>query len=183
MTDALAAHADKATISTAVATWWLVGVTIAAAVITLFAVAAAFLVPYLDRKAHRVEREDDQRRRKVAAETEMRGSLELLTELQTAFAKSTSPDIGVVDLSPFWSVVNRLEVARRLHDYRLQTDMGDETVPLRILRLLQAIYEARDACITLLKGKDPRPPHVQVVVASRKVDVALLHLADLGSKV
>lgn len=181
MSDVLAAHAAKATISTAVATWWLVGVTTAAAIVTLLAVGAAFLVPFLDRKAHRDERREDQERRKTAAEAEMRGSQALLTTLQTDLAKGMSGAAGVIDLNPFWSFVNRLEVARRLHNYRLQTDMGDEAVPIRILRLLQAIYEARDACLKLLEAKDdPRPPNVRVAVAGRKVDVALRRLADHG---
>lgn len=176
MDDALAAHAAKAAISTAVATWWLVAVTTAAAASTLLAVGAAFLVPYLDRKARRDERIEDQRRRKAAAETEIADSRTLLTDLEATLKTQLTDGVNVLDTNSVWTFVNRLEVARRLHDYRLQTDTGDEAVPPQTLRLVQAVYEARDACLKLLEAKDPRPVRVQIAVAHGRVGEILRRL-------
>lgn len=137
----LTSIADQAAADTAQATWCLVWGTDVAALATFCAVGAAFLVPVWDRYLRTKKHKQEQRKRSEAASREIQKSIGLMGSAKELFESGID-----LNLPEVWSLLNQLNVARRLMEYWLKSDLGNENDPVHLIKTIQSLYETRDAC-------------------------------------
>lgn len=139
---------DRAVILTANCTWWLVIVTAVAALVTLLAVIAAFVVPTWRDWVSTQQQRKHQETRRTAVQANAQSAFKIMDKFEHCFVPE-----NIRTYYNLWTYLNKIEVEISLIDYYMKLEFGDENYPHYLLIVRQSLYETRDACKMVVSGR------------------------------